>query len=582
MSDPNFDNLILLIPNDHVNYENNLGLNTFIDRSPQQNQINAINSSHVYPSTIKKVFGTNSIMFENERYLQLASNPQLAFGTSDFKIELFFHVTGGSDATFSITNSNLHSSGGNGWSLYCRVYSSTVGGYVAAFRAWNNFSFHRTTTLILINTWYHLVVTRSSGTLRGYLNGVKEFEVSGFNFNFSEFDNFRIGATSTGTLRLRYLDGLRIVKDAAENTGETLIVPVEPFYYPEMPALTGLFECFVSTDVLFEFNVAEIEFDGLAGITIFSEPLFEFIEIILEQVVEIIIFTENLFEFSHGKLPSIFVNSYILGADPSSVKICSIVDYNRKALKTLLQNGALRDAEKRVNDYYGLFGDGEQSIEIKLFYEESYGMLEYIKKTTRNGQTHYILGIDMVDFYPPNKIVNQWDIRRALAHEMVHVLMHENFPLYSNYPLWFREGQAEFIHGANARVFNDLKRKTSYELMQYLDVTSYTQADAVYVYSAGYIAVRYLHDLLKPVGLLALLNELKTGKTFSQALVAVTIFTSESQFRAQFKSSYGIGVNYTDSLKSTGQLTHADTGAIGGYWADNGPILTNETVINSG
>ena len=46
-------------------------------------------------------------------------------------------------------------------------------------------------------------------------------------------------------------------------------------------------------------------------------------------------------------------------------------------------------------------------------------------------------------------------IDRVIAHEMVHGLMADN--MYAiNVPTWFKEGAAEFIHGADERVVGDL------------------------------------------------------------------------------------------------------------------------------
>lgn len=265
-------------------------------------------------------------------------------------------------------------------------------------------------------------------------------------------------------------------------------------------------------------------------------------------------------------------------ANSRTASHCAWKDLSKYTLMQAMKNGSLRKAESRVYTYYGLEGTGANTLEIQLFYDQPLGLLEYIEKTTRNGQLHLILGIDMVDFFPPNRL-SYFNMDRVFGHEMVHALMHINASQYLGCPLWFIEGQAELLHGANHRLKKDLQTLTPYDLLQTLDITSYTHVNAAYLYSSGYVAVRYLHDLLKPVGIIAIINQLKNGQTFNQALAATTSFTTESSFRSTMKQSYGRGVYYLNQIIASGQLDHPDTGAIGGYWVDQGPILVNETVM---
>jgi len=288
-----------------------------------------------------------------------------------------------------------------------------------------------------------------------------------------------------------------------------------------------------------------------------------------------------------GKLPQLYVGGYVLGDDPISKEVCMVKDVHRKELMMMMQESSLRQAEARVNKYYGLYGKGDRTIKIKALYDELGGMIEYVKFDTKDGKPYYELGMDMVDFFPPNRVLGGFDFRRVLAHEMVHILMYENFPQYLTYPLWFIEGQAELIHGCHERLANDLKFRTPIQILQFVDVSSYTQANAELVYSAGYLAVRYMHEFIKPDGIITFLNLLRAGRTFNQALSDTmnsvgTGSTAEEKYRHRLKDSSGVGLGefYFKDIISRGQLKHPDVGAIGGFWVDGGPILSDFKVMD--
>ena len=261
---------------------------------------------------------------------------------------------------------------------------------------------------------------------------------------------------------------------------------------------------------------------------------------------------------------------------------CNWVDSGKYFITQAMKRGSLRKAEARVNKYYGLMGNGHTPMKIELFYDSPKGLLEYIEMQYVGGQMQITLGIDMVDFFVPDRILH-YNMDRVFAHEMVHALMFTDVPNYTGFdgcPLWFIEGQAELIHGANQRLKNDLRTRHPYELLQYLDVTSYSEPGAALVYSAGYVAVRYLHEIMKPVGIKAIIAELKTGKTFNEALSATTSWTQHTSFKDSFKEQFGTGQNYINEMILRGDIDHADTGAIGGYLVDGGPVLINENVMD--
>jgi len=98
-------------------------------------------------------------------------------------------------------------------------------------------------------------------------------------------------------------------------------------------------------------------------------------------------------------------------------------------------------------------------------------------------------------------------------------------------------------------------------------------------YSAGFAAVRYMHDSIKAAGgkgikdIMGYLNS-HNGATLDQALTNAShgAFASLADFDTQFNADAAAFVAAMD-------LTNADTGAIGGLDADSGTELTAESVL---
>lgn len=78
-----------------------------------------------------------------------------------------------------------------------------------------------------------------------------------------------------------------------------------------------------------------------------------------------------------------------------------------------------------------------------------------------------------------------------MTHELVHAVMAVTTN-FASLPGWFKEGTAEFIHGADERVAIDVYYSGVNGVIKTIGDIS-TSAG----YSAGYVAVRYLHDKLK-------------------------------------------------------------------------------------
>ena len=147
-------------------------------------------------------------------YLTLPANAAFQFGTGDFTIEFWSNLsaTGVDDGMFYEARSSGATS--TGFALNSR---GVAGGYRINF--YTAGAANLTTNSVTYNTWNHIALTRSSGTVRIFLNGVIDLTAT-INNNFTENPGVTIGqsllyANSNIT---GYLSNFRVVKGTAVYT----------------------------------------------------------------------------------------------------------------------------------------------------------------------------------------------------------------------------------------------------------------------------------------------------------------------------------------------------------------------------
>ena len=275
-------------------------------------------------------------------------------------------------------------------------------------------------------------------------------------------------------------------------------------------------------------------------------------------------------------------------------------DVNQRAVVDGLRLGWLEEAESLVRNYYGISGDGAaMQIDITVDSDGAGGTAAFVEAAV-GGQpggrgTNLRLSIDMADFTPPN-LPNCGNAPyyndRVIAHEMVHAVMARatNWESLTNTSMWFVEGVAEFIHGADERVATDIASAGGATLNDRIDAVvdeiaswSLTSVD----YSAGYIGVRYLHDKMKSAGYGGGIRDFMVylngagAPTMDQAMSH--FFGggyTQASFLAELQADSGNGLsNGVMFVNNRMNLANADTGAIGGLDADFGPVRTATSVL---
>lgn len=256
---------------------------------------------------------------------------------------------------------------------------------------------------------------------------------------------------------------------------------------------------------------------------------------------------------------------------------------NRRAVLDGLKLGWLEEAEKRVQKYYGIIADGALTMDVNLNNSDGAGgTLAYVSTTSvgGNGQWQNItLNVDMADFTPPN-LPNGGSAPfyndRIIAHEMVHAEMSRSMN-FNALPSWFKEGSAEFIHGADERLAGDTAGGTS--VAGILAAFNADDVSASAGYSGGYAALRYMHEKIKAAGG-AGIKDIMTylsanpAATLDQALTNAShsAFANLAGFSASFNANAAAFVGAMN-------LTNADTGAVGGADVDGGTVLSAQDVL---
>jgi flagellin len=275
------------------------------------------------------------------------------------------------------------------------------------------------------------------------------------------------------------------------------------------------------------------------------------------------------------------------GPDPLATRKLQIVD--------ALKRSWLAQGEALVNQFFGIEGDGS-NIEVKFVDDQSYlAAVSFTGYETATGKlTGMTLNIDFGDFDPadwPNGSGNgSLNNDRVIAHELTHAIMARAMDMH-DLPLWFIEGTAEFIHGADTRLYGDITAtggaNTSAKVASLM--SNYLGANgSVQLYSAGYAAARYIHKEIIDnggTGIREVFDYLKTHQlsTLDDALGAVATahsgmdFNSVASMTALFAAGQA-GNTYITGLYDGGSLQNADTGAIGG--ADSTPGGTRDTTNN--
>jgi hypothetical protein len=205
-TDPNFASVSLLLHMDGSG-------STFTDSSGTPKTVTA--GGNATQSATQSKFGGKSAYFDgNGDYLTLSSSVDLTFGTGDFTVEMWFrseaHPTEyatlfGGTASGSLLL-NLRDSNSNG-----TPDAVAVNRYGTAGTFNESYAFVQ-------NQWYHIALTRSSGSLRLFVDGTQVGSTATDNTDYFRTNDSVGYAGAAGQPYRGYIDDLRITKGVARYT----------------------------------------------------------------------------------------------------------------------------------------------------------------------------------------------------------------------------------------------------------------------------------------------------------------------------------------------------------------------------
>jgi|GEM_PF-3320515 len=272
--------------------------------------------------------------------------------------------------------------------------------------------------------------------------------------------------------------------------------------------------------------------------------------------------------------------------------------YLQDDLNTLncLKSDWLEEAEGVIADRYGITGDGSDlTIVLENSHKPYRASTEFElgpDGKAYNESLHIAVNASLPVTLPKGGEGPYYD-DRVITHEMVHAIMGRALNLKSM-PVWFAEGTAEFIHGADERIADDLSHsggdmRGATAMQNALgDGTDKTWVSDSLHYSSATMAVRYLHKQIEaaghPGGIKDLLGDLRDNpsENLDQALSHVSNYANIQAFITDYVKN-GNGKQFIHDLDISGEFQSAvnggDTGGIGGSSVDNGPVQTSESVI---
>jgi flagellin len=252
-----------------------------------------------------------------------------------------------------------------------------------------------------------------------------------------------------------------------------------------------------------------------------------------------------------------------------------------------LRSGWLSQSEQLIKQYYGIEANGNSiKIDFTGFTDGAGGTLARVSAGVSSSGigSNITLQVDMEDFKSASATNDG-----IIAHEMTHAVMDATMNVgsfFNNGQVFFMEGTAELMRGADDRLYGDIGGAGGANINAVVAKaaswgTSWDGSSAAY--SAAYAGMRYLDEQIKAAGGTGI-KDVTTylagnpQRTLNDALAVAThgAFTGLADFRTKFQAD---GATFIGNLLSSGKLTNADTGAIGGADASGGAVRTATSVI---
>ena len=230
------------VDGNYVYLNNNaIGLETKFERGGKT--VVAVDNAQI--DTAIKKFGTGSLLLDGTNdYISVANDPDFGFGTGAFTIEGWFYANARGGFR-GLVDMRAGTATDNGLYLYL------AGGVVKVF--YNGSELLTDSSLLTLNTWTHIAVTRTNTTINLYVNGIRVDSNSSFSNDLGSTKPLVIGSNYAGSGEFwdGHIDDFRISTVARYSTGS---------YTPPLNEVSND----NNTQLLLRFN-------GVDGSTIFED-----------------------------------------------------------------------------------------------------------------------------------------------------------------------------------------------------------------------------------------------------------------------------------------------------------------------
>lgn len=181
--------------------------------------------------TNQSVFGGSSAYFDGAGdTIYTPSDANLEFGSGDFCVEFRFRTPVSANVDI-VGKRQFAPNYANGWVIYqnastLQFYASSTGG-----TNWDLANGLNTTSNISLNTWYWVIVNRTAGVFRLYLNGniigTSAYSASAI---FATSNALRIGGNNGGEWFNGWVDNFRVTKgEAVYPANSGIDIPNTPY-----------------------------------------------------------------------------------------------------------------------------------------------------------------------------------------------------------------------------------------------------------------------------------------------------------------------------------------------------------------
>ena len=187
----------------HLNGTN--GSTTITDNSTPPKTITAQGNAQISTAQSKAGFGGASLLLDGSGDYLSGTDSGFAFGTGDFAVELMAYptTTGGYKSLIATRD------GAGG---YTDRWTLGVGPNMEAFIYTDGFKVITSNSVLPVNTWTNIAVTRSGTDLRIFINGTQSGSTGTNSQNFTH-TALGVGASSSGLEAFTgYIDEVRITK----------------------------------------------------------------------------------------------------------------------------------------------------------------------------------------------------------------------------------------------------------------------------------------------------------------------------------------------------------------------------------